>query len=107
MRRAIAQEFKKSIPYDLVYVKRLRLAPYAKMAKHAGVPCVLDITDSMTKYYDRVARSNPFWRSCSPGKSIINTSTNEKKICNALAPIEICSEQDKSYLVELDASLST
>ncbi len=105
MRRAIAQELKKH-SYDLVYVKRLRLAPYAKMAKHAGVPCVLDITDSMTKYYDRVRKKQSGLEKLLSWEEYHKHRIYEKKICNALAPIVICSEQDKAYLVELDASLS-
>ncbi len=96
MRRAIAQELKKH-SYDLVYVKRLRLAPYAKMAKRAGVPCVLDITDSMTKYYDRVRKKQSGLEKLLSWEEYHKHRIYEKKICNALAPIVICSEQDTDY----------
>ena len=105
MRRALKRELTEH-SYDLVYVKRLRLAPYAKMVKRSGIPCVLDITDSMTKYYDRVRKKQSGVKWLLSMEEYAKHRVYEKKVCRKLAPIVICSEQDKAYLVELDASLS-
>lgn len=32
--------------YDLVYIKRLRMAQYVYLGKQKGVPTIVDITDS-------------------------------------------------------------
>jgi len=42
--------------YDLVYVKRLRMAQYAPI----GLPRVLDLTDSMARFYDLGWRRAPW-----------------------------------------------
>ena len=60
----------------------------------------------MTKYYDRVRKKQSGLEKLLSWEEYHKHRIYEKKICNALAPIVICSEQDKSYLVELDASLS-
>jgi sugar transferase (PEP-CTERM/EpsH1 system associated) len=44
--------------YDLLYVKRLRMAQYAAAAP--DVPRVLDLTDAMTRYYDQAWRRAPW-----------------------------------------------
>ena len=41
--------------YDLIYIKRLRMAQYGKNINNK---VVIDITDSLTKYYDRL-KSKP------------------------------------------------
>lgn len=105
MKRAIKRELAQH-SYDLVYVKRLRLAPYAKLVKHAGIPCVLDITDSLTKYYERVSKIQSGLEKLLSLEEYAKHRVYEKKACHACAPIVICSEQDKAYLVNLDASLS-
>src|SRR6266542_1963147 len=44
--------------YDVVYVKRLRMAQYAGAAM--AMPRVLDLTDAMTRFYAQGARQAPW-----------------------------------------------
>src|SRR5919108_2296028 len=44
--------------YDLLYVKRLRMAQYGAAAR--GLPRVLDLTDAMTRFYDQAWRRAPW-----------------------------------------------
>lgn len=81
--------------YDLIYIKRLRMAGYAKHFDRNKV--YIDLTDSLTKYYERV-------KAKSKGISkVINTEEYFKhlkyeiKIAKKYNTI-ICSDADKKYL---------
>lgn len=86
---------KKSKNYGLVYIKRLRMASYAKHFDSKKV--YIDLTDSLTKYYERVMKS-------SKGISkIINTEEYYKHLKYELKIAKkyntvICSHADKNYL---------
>lgn len=91
--------------YDLVYVKRLRMAPYAKTAHKLDVPTILDITDSLTKYYDRMRKVEHGIRKLLSIEEYYKHRFYEKKVCKTLYPIVICSESDRDYLVSNDRYL--
>jgi glycosyltransferase involved in cell wall biosynthesis len=57
LRRLVARRLADET-YDLVYVKRLRMAQYAALA--ARVPRVLDLTDAMTRFYAQGAQRAPW-----------------------------------------------
>lgn len=81
--------------YDLVYIKRLRMAGYAKHFNKDRV--FIDLTDSLTKYYDRV-------RKYSKGiAKIVNTEEYFKHLKYEIEIVRkyntvICSSNDKLYL---------
>ena len=81
--------------YDLIYIKRLRMAQYAKYFPKSKV--YIDFTDSLTKYYDRVKKVTHGF------KKIINIEEYYKhfyyeiKIAKKYQSV-ICSENDKKYL---------
>ncbi len=87
--------------YDLVYVKRLRMAQYAYLGKRKGIPTVIDITDSLTKYYDRIRKKECGLKKLLAIEEFYKHKIYEPKVCKQNNPIIICSEDDKNYLLQL------
>jgi len=88
--------------YDLVYIKRLRMAQYADLSKRKGVPTVIDITDSLTKYYDRIRKKERGFNKFLAIEEYYKHKIYEPKICKQNNPIIICSEDDRNYLIQID-----
>lgn len=91
--------------YDLVYIKRLRMAQYAYLGKQKGVPTIVDITDSLTKYYERISKKEHGIKKLLAIEEFYKHRIYEPKVCRQNAPIIICSEDDKGYLIRLDSEL--
>lgn len=88
--------------YDLVYIKRLRMAQYAYLGKRKGVPTVIDITDSLTKYYDRIRKKERGFKKLLAIEEYYKHKIYEPKVCKQNNPVIICSEDDKKYLLQLE-----
>lgn len=83
--------------YDLVYIKRLRMSQYSKI--FSGKRIFVDITDSMTKYYDRLKKvSKGIWKVLSY-EEYFKHKIYESKKCKLLNDVVVCSEEDKKYLI--------
>ncbi|CAC5339780.1 putative Glycosyltransferase [Planktothrix rubescens CCAP 1459/22] len=89
--------------FDLIYIKRLRMAQYAK---HFENDKVIDGTDSMGLYYERLCQLNFYGF-----RAIINNyeskilSNYEKQIAQSYRMV-VCSELDSSY-IEKSAKLDS
>lgn len=92
--------------FDLVYVKRLRMAQYAKVSHKLNITTVLDITDSLTKYYDRIRKVEHGLHKIIAIEEYYKHRVYERKICQSLYPVVICSSSDKEYLTSIDKTLS-
>ena len=91
--------------YDLVYIKRLRMAQYAYLGKRKGVPTVIDITDSLTKYYDRIRKKERGLKKLLAIEEYYKHKIYEPKVCKHNNPVIICSEEDKKYLLQLEPEI--
>ena len=97
----------KSDDFDLVYIKRLRMAQYAKVPKEFGIQTIIDITDSLTKYYDRIRVKEHGLKKLLAIEEYYKHRLYEPHICKQSAPIIICSDSDKEYLVNISQELSS
>lgn len=91
--------------FDLVYIKRLRMAQYAVLGKQKGVSTIVDITDSLTKYYERISKKERGIKKLLAIEEYYKHKIYEPKVCRQSVPIVICSEDDKGYLIGLDSEL--
>lgn len=91
--------------YDLIYIKRLRMAQYAYLGKMKQITTIIDITDSLTKYYERISKKEVGLKRLLAIEEYYKHRIYEPKVCKRDAPIVICSEDDKSYLLELSPAL--
>ena len=92
--------------YDLIYIKRLRMAQYAYLGKQKQITTIVDITDSLTKYYERISKKESGLKRLLAIEEYYKHRIYEPKVCRLNAPIVICSEDDKNYLTDLDPELS-
>lgn len=92
--------------YDLIYIKRLRMAQYAYLGKQKQITTIVDITDSLTKYYERISKKESGLKRLLAIEEYYKHRLYEPKVCRLNAPIVICSEDDKNYLTDLDPELS-
>lgn len=97
----IVKECLEKEQYNLVYIKRLRMAQYARIAKNKGVPTIIDITDSLTKYYERIKVKEKGVKKIIAIEEYFKHRIYEPKVCRNYPPIVICSERDKDYLVNI------
>lgn len=89
--------------YDVAYIKRLRMAQYKKFLK---VPKVyIDITDSLTKYYERISQKERGFKKLLCLEEFFKHKIYEKKVCENNKNIVICSEDDKRYLEKLSKKI--
>lgn len=93
--------------YDLVYIKRLRMAQYACLGKRKGIPTIIDITDSLTKYYDRIRKKEHGIKKLLAIEEYYKHRIYEPKVCEQNDPVIICSADDKNYLLELSPELQS
>lgn len=84
--------------FDLVYIKRLRMAQYAKYFNKEKV--FIDITDSMIKYYERLKAVASGFAKILAYEEYFKMKIYEKKICDKYKNIIICSNDDRDYLVD-------
>lgn len=83
--------------YDLIYIKRLRMAQYAKYFDKSNL--YIDITDSLTKYYDRIRKQNKGLKHIISEEEYFKHKRYEIFIAKKYKTI-ICSEEDKKYIEE-------
>ena len=81
--------------YDLIYIKRLRMAGYAKHFDKNKT--YIDLTDSLTKYYERAKIFSKGISKLLNMEEYIKHLKYEIKIAKQYNTI-ICSEDDKNYL---------
>lgn len=82
--------------YDVVYIKRLRMAQYRKYVKSSQI--YIDITDSLTKYYERIYKKAKGIEKIIALEEYYKHKKYEIKICEQNKNIIICSEEDKKYI---------
>lgn len=85
--------------YDMIYIKRLRMAQYARYFKKEKV--YIDITDSLTKYYDRIRKETFGLSKLLNEEEYFKHRNYEIKIAKTYQTI-ICSEDDKKYLEDIN-----
>lgn len=88
---------KSKADYDMIYVKRLRMAQYGKYFDKSKV--YIDITDSLTKYYDRIRKQSKGIKKIISEEEYIKHKIYETSIIKKYNTI-ICSEEDKKYLID-------
>lgn len=81
--------------YDVCYIKRLRMAQYKKYVKAKRI--FIDITDSLTKYYERLYRNEKTIKKLFYFEEYFKLKRYEIKVCNH-NNIIICSNDDKEYI---------
>ena len=89
--------------YDIVYIKRLRMAQYKKYVKTKKL-CI-DITDSLTKYYERLYKNEKSIKKLFYLEEYCKLKKYEIKICEENKSIIICSEDDKNYLTNISPNI--
>ena len=82
--------------YDMIYIKRLRMAQYGKYFDISKV--YIDITDSLTKYYDRIRKQSKGLKKMISEEEYIKHKIYETSIIKKYNTV-ICSEEDKKYLM--------
>ena len=86
--------------YDIVYIKRLRMAQYKKLVKADKI--FIDITDSLTKYYERLYKNEKTLKKLFYLEEYYKLKKYEVKVCKENRNIIICSEDDKNYINNLE-----
>lgn len=81
--------------YDLIYVKRLRMAQYAKYFDDKKV--IIDLTDSLTKYYKRVSKKVNGLKKILNLEEYFKHKISEKRVINKYKSV-VCSSEEKKYL---------
>lgn len=81
--------------YDLIYVKRLRMAQYAKYFDDKKV--IIDLTDSLTKYYERVSKKVNGLKKILNLEEYFKHKISEKRVINKYKSV-VCSSEEKKYL---------
>ncbi|MCL2860535.1 MAG: glycosyltransferase family 4 protein [Oscillospiraceae bacterium] len=84
--------------YDMVYIKRLRMAQYAKHFNKQKV--IIDLTDSMTKYYDRLRYKAKGREKLISIEEYYKIKKYEKVISENYKTV-ICSKDDKNYIEKM------
>lgn len=82
--------------YDLIYIKRLRMAQYAKYFDDKKV--IIDLTDSLTKYYERVSKKVNGLKKILNLEEYYKHKISEKKVVNKYKSV-VCSNEEKKYLI--------
>ncbi|MDD4289822.1 MAG: glycosyltransferase [Patescibacteria group bacterium] len=83
--------------FDCIYIKRLRMAQYARLLNQEKI--FIDITDSMTKYYNRLRLVSRGVNKLLAIEEYFKHGIYEQKICNTYKNIIICSNDDREYLI--------
>lgn len=96
LRKALKKINDSKVNYDVVYVKRLRMAQYANIFDDKKV--LVDITDSMTKYYYSLVKASSGLRKMLAIEEFIKHKWYEPRIVKDYHTV-ICSNSDKNYLV--------
>jgi len=98
--RKLIKELKKEKynDFDIVYIKRLRMAQYARLFTDKN-KIFIDLTDSMIKYYQRLKDVSKGLLKTLAFEEYYKHKLYEPKICNKYKNIIICSQDDKRYLV--------
>lgn len=97
----LLQKIDKTNIFDIVYIKRLRMAQYRKAFKKNKF-IIVDITDSMTKYFDNLLKVTPLsLKKILYFEEYYKHKLYEIKIVNEHDKIAICSHSDKRYLSDL------
>jgi glycosyltransferase involved in cell wall biosynthesis len=82
--------------YDVLYVKRLRMAEYGLDAE--GLPRILDITDSMERFYDQAWRRAPLKTKALFWEEWLKYRAYEPRVSALYERCVVCSPADAEYL---------
>ena len=91
--------------YDIVYIKRLRMAQYKKYVKAKKI--FIDITDSLTKYYERLYKNEKTIKKLFYLEEYLKLKKYEIKVCRENKNIIICSQEDKDYICKKDKKIKS
>lgn len=91
--------------YQIIYFKRLRMAQYINCVSNVNSKIVIDITDSLTKYYfnlwnEKKGISNIFYY-----LEYVKHKLYEPKVCKKHEFVVICSHSDKVFLEEIEPNI--
>ena len=84
--------------YDVLYVKRLRMAEYG-LEVH-GLPRILDVTDSMERFYDLARRRAPLKTKALFWEEWVKHRWYERRVAAQFDRCVVCSPVDAAYLRE-------
>lgn len=87
--------------YDLIYIKRLRMAQYTYCFSKNKT--YIDFTDSMTKWYQNVIKVSSGIKRILSFEEYLKHKIYEVHIANKYPNILICSESDREYLISIGA----
>lgn len=92
-------QINKQVSYDLIYLKRCRMAQYRRCFKGNNV--YIDFTDSMTKRYYNILQVSKGYKKLLCREEYLKHRLYEHTIANKHTKIIICSKSDRDYLVQL------
>lgn len=84
--------------FDLIYIKRLRMAQYVRY--FPSDKTYVDITDSITKFFENLSKVEKGLGYLLAKEEHLKHLLYEPSLCRKHKNIVICSDSDKSYLVE-------
>ena len=90
--------------YDIAYIKRLRMAQYKQYINADKI--YIDITDSLTKYYERLCEKTKNIKKLFYLEEYHKLRKYEIKVCENNKNIVICSEYDKKYIENISKKAS-
>lgn len=91
-------KYTQSKKFDVIYLKRLRSAVFLP---EVVVPVVIDSTDAMSMFYDRMSKSFSFFKNLLYKFEAVKYKIYEKKIVKKYKLWIVCSSVDKQYLESL------
>jgi glycosyltransferase involved in cell wall biosynthesis len=84
--------------YDVLYIKRLRMAEYGLNAD--SLPRILDLTDSMERFYDQAWRRAPLKSKLLFWEEWLKYRAYEPRVSGQFERCVVCSPADAGYLRE-------
>lgn len=84
--------------YDVMYVKRLRMAQYGTGPAVRGLPRVLDLTDAMARFYDQAWRRAPWPARALCWEEWVKHRGYEPRLAAAFDRCLVASAVDAAYL---------
>lgn len=84
--------------FDMIYIKRLRMAQYSGLFSSQRSKVFVDLTDSMTKFYENLVKVTSGVRKILAIEELFKITRYEKKVCKREKNLVICSKEDKEYI---------
>lgn len=96
-------KFAQSKNFDVVYLKRLRGAVFLP---NLDVPVVIDTTDAMSMFYERMSKSSFLIKKFLYKLEAIKYRIYERRMMKKYKSWIVCSPVDQQYLAKMDASVA-